>query len=84
MAEGWHCTATTASKAKFCIYITIHTKQMVMPLICISWVPITNLDQNTSNPQDFVVLFHLSSQIPGFCLKFSCNYFLPNPSELTT
>ena len=27
MAEGWHCTTTTASEAKFCIYIAIHTKQ---------------------------------------------------------
>jgi len=33
MAEGRHCT--TASEAKFCTYIAIHTKQMVMPLICI-------------------------------------------------
>jgi len=35
MAEGRHRTTTTASEAKFCIYIAIHTKQMVMPLICI-------------------------------------------------
>jgi len=33
MGEGWHCTTTTASEAKFCIYMAIHTEQMVTPLI---------------------------------------------------
>lgn len=83
MGEGRHCTIIPESEAKFCVYIAIHTEQMAMPLICIGWVPSTNLDQNTNYAQDFVILLRPSSQIPGYYLILSCNYFLPYSSELT-
>jgi hypothetical protein len=35
MGEGWHCTTTTASEAKLCIYIANYTEQIVMSMIYI-------------------------------------------------